>query len=211
MKIAYPFPLSDLAISLKRGMCYGSCPVYELRLLGTGEVIYRGEDYVKCTGEHRGRIEATDVFKLFVFAREIGFFQMEDEYHTDTMCSLDGQGMVSEVGGISVTDFPTQVVTIQTGDMKKQIVDYFGAPQRLRRLEHRIDRVCHSRRWVGTAGERTKSNEAHDSEFHKQLSKYLQAKDVPDDLLRFSLMIIFTTWTRVKDMSKENTKPMTKP
>jgi len=154
MKISYPFALSDLTISLERGMCYGSCPVYELILMGTGEVIYRGSHFVKCIGEHRIRIEATDVFRLFVFAQEIGFFQMENAYENGPIYMLDEQGMV-QADAIGVTDFPRHVVTIQIGDMKKRVVDYFGAPRRLRRFEQMIDRVCHSERWVGIGAEQT--------------------------------------------------------
>ena len=181
MKISYPFPLSNLEITLQRGMCYGSCPVYELKILGTGEVIYQGRHFVKCVGEHRDRIEATDVFRLFEFAQEIGFFEMRDTYDSGPIYILDEQEMVHE-SGMSVTDRPRHVVTIQIGEMKKHVTDYFGTPRRLRRFEQMIDRVCRSERWVGIGAERTESNETHDSEFQKQISKYLQAKDVPDDI-----------------------------
>jgi len=32
---------------------------------------------------------------------------------------------------------------------KKKIIDYLGAPKRLRQFENMIDRICRSKRWIG--------------------------------------------------------------
>jgi len=148
MKIEYPFPLKNLTIRLKRGGCLGTCPVYELTIHGNGEVIYSGEYFVKEIGIRKDKISQSQIFTLFKYAMEIGFFELKSEYNTENYYELDKSGMVQYSKGI-ITDLPKYEVEIKIGNKKKKIVDYLGAPKRLRQFENMIDRICKSERWIG--------------------------------------------------------------
>lgn len=148
MKIKYPFPLKNLIIRLKRGMCLGTCPVYELILHGNGEVIYNGECFVKEIGVRKDKISQTQILKLFKYAIEIGFFELKSEYNTENYYKLDKNGMVQHSKS-TITDLPTYEVEIKIGNKKKKIIEYLGAPKRLRQFENMIDRICKSERWIG--------------------------------------------------------------
>ena len=49
----------------------------------------------------------------------------------------------------NITDLPEYEVEIKIGNKKKKIVDYLGAPKRLRQFENMIDRICKTERWIG--------------------------------------------------------------
>lgn len=148
MKIEYPFPLKSLMIRLKRGPCFGTCPIYELIIYGNGEVIYNGERFKKEIGTRKDKIPQTQILRLFKYAMNIGFFEMKSKYDIEYVCMLDKNGRV-QYSEVMVAYLPTYEVEIKIGNKKKKIIDYLGAPKRLRQFENLVDRICKSERWIG--------------------------------------------------------------
>jgi hypothetical protein len=147
LKIEYPFPLADLVITLRRGACYGTCPIYSLEVHGTGEVIYHGKEFVNVVGTRESKIAESVVLSLLDYAIRIGFFNMNDEYNTEIVGPIVKNGLVylEEYG---ITDLPDYEVTISIGNVKKKVRDYAGAPKELRKFEDLIDKVCNVKRWI---------------------------------------------------------------
>jgi len=156
MKVEYPFPLSELKIVLNRHGCYGPCPVYKIEVLGTGKVIYHGEYFVKVKGEQTSQIPKKDVFKLFKYAQQIGFFDLRSQYVNKVEYELDRNNIINK-HEYEITDLEGSTVEIHMGTKKKKVYDYLGAPARLRRFENMIDRVCQIDKWIGTEEERSKN------------------------------------------------------
>lgn len=121
---------SDTRITLERTRCFGECPAYSVSVDASGNVTYVGKDLVRVVGEARARIDVSRVSELLDRARQIGFFDLRDEYKAD------------------VTDLPTTFVTVTTGGRSKRIEDYLGAPRELREFERAIDQVTRTQRWV---------------------------------------------------------------
>ena len=48
--VAHPHDMRSVDISLKRGSCYGACPVYEIRIQGDGSARYEGTTFVRTKG-----------------------------------------------------------------------------------------------------------------------------------------------------------------
>ena len=49
-----------LLAAMQRGECYGSCPVYSIRVYEDGTVIYRGDWHVRVRGGRKTRLSATE-------------------------------------------------------------------------------------------------------------------------------------------------------
>ncbi|WAC22944.1 DUF6438 domain-containing protein [Blastomonas sp. SL216] len=149
-----PFPEIDrakLRIKLERTGCFGSCPRYQVSIDGNGNVIFdtgptstemgfgNGPDYsietgVRVSGKYHSHISPAKIDALIHQFQSVGFFDLEDEY-------------VSEV-----TDNPTYVVSIDTGNGKKSVVDYagedVGMSPAVTRLEDAIDEAAGTDRWI---------------------------------------------------------------
>lgn len=148
-----PFPpveYSKLTISLIRSACYGSCPDYQVTISGTGEVVFStrepapspvaevhreySESRVVVTGKHRAKINPAKVRTLVAQFRAARFFQLKDAYIAD------------------ITDSPTYVVRINTGSIKKSVVDYVGReegmPAAVTQLQDAIDAAAGTKRWI---------------------------------------------------------------
>jgi hypothetical protein len=136
----------SVLISLERGPCFGSCPVYRVVMYGDGTVRYDGKDHVRVRGSQAAVIASETVKELAGEIERIGFFNLRDSY--------------TEVG---VTDAPTVFLSVALDGKKKQVKHYLGdfrAPKTLEAIETRIDEVAGTARWTASAVHSTGSKAA---------------------------------------------------
>jgi len=146
-----PIDRDKLLITLQRSACYGSCPDYLVTVDGRGHVVFvtspmaadevtdlhrafSRSNGVLVDGRHEDTIAADQVDRLVEQFRSASFFDLQDEY----------------VG--RVTDNPTFVLTIDTGNGIKRVVDYVGKsagmPAVVTDLERAVDATAGTARWV---------------------------------------------------------------
>jgi len=121
---------NSLVITLERTGCFGFCPAYSLTIYGDGVVEYEGHYFVAVKGNQTANIAAEQVQRLLTSAIEIKYFNLADEYYAP------------------IEDVPTYTTSITVDGTTKKIVDYAGAPDRLREFENMIDDVAGSDKWV---------------------------------------------------------------
>jgi hypothetical protein len=123
-----------ILITLERTPCYGTCPVYSLKISGDGEVIYEGKKYVKVLGVQKTTISKAAVQQLVSEFENAGYFGLNDNYTKYT-----------------VTDMPSANTSIAIGNRTKSINHYYGdrtAPEKLTALENKIDETVNSAPWI---------------------------------------------------------------
>jgi ankyrin repeat protein len=150
-----PFPdvnRDELVISLQRTACFGSCPDYKVTITGDGRVVFQttpfldhddvanlhrafsAESGVRVPGTHQTTIEPQVIDDLLAQFEQSRFFSLRDEYRA------------------TVTDNPTYVVTIDTGNGQKSVVDYVGKeagmPESVTALQDAIDAAAGTERWI---------------------------------------------------------------
>jgi len=125
---------SEVMITLERGGCYGTCPIYELKIHGDGSVIYKGEKHVNATGTRKTKISQAKVKNLVDEFYNVDYFSLKDSYEEPM-----------------ATDRTTVVTSITVDDKTKTIRHYHGdmsAPEELGKLEDKIDQVVGTDRWI---------------------------------------------------------------
>jgi len=110
----------DLIISLQRGACYGTCPIYKIQIYTDGSGIYTGTRFVENIGVIVFSLSENQINLILTQAEAIGFKNMKEEYSEP------------------ISDLPTTFIQIKD----KKIRDYVGAPSELRKLENLIDKIC---------------------------------------------------------------------
>lgn len=118
----------ELIISLERTACYGTCPIYKMEVFSDGSAFYHGERFVDHLGNYEFLVSKNTINYILERAVEIGFFEMEDKYTEN------------------VTDLPKTIVFIKKNKQKKKIVDYYGAPKKLKEFESLVDGCIDYRR-----------------------------------------------------------------
>jgi len=126
---------AQIAVTLERGPCYGTCPVYKLTLYDSGKVIFEGKDHVRTKGTQTAAIGKERVAELVAEFEKLGYFSFKDRYTADR-----------------VTDMPAAATSVRAGGRVKRIEHYHGdssAPKILTALENEIDAAASSNRWIG--------------------------------------------------------------
>ena len=128
-------------VSLQRGPCFGTCPVYRVTLSRAGVVRFTGVRHTQQTGEAAGQIPPARVDSLVAELEGAGYFDLADAYEPGT-----------ETCGPTATDLPSATTAVVLNGRRKEIRHYYGcsaAPQELVRLERRIDEIAGTKRWIG--------------------------------------------------------------
>ena len=126
----------SLFASIKRGYCFGTCPVYELNIYNSGYTTYKGIRSVDMIGEYTTRLSKEEMTKFVSLASEIGYMEMKDEY--------DNSG---------VTDLPECTTSIVMGGKRKSIRRRYGYPNSILAYEKLFDELQTSQKWEKSARE----------------------------------------------------------
>ena len=132
---------SGTVITLERGPCFGTCPVYRVSLLGNGTVQFEGMRFVNRVGADTSRVAPEAVDRLVRSLDAGGFFALADAYVSDAPAC-----------GLYHTDAPTVTISVQAPGRTKSVRHDHGcrdAPDQLTSLEHLIDSVAGTARWTG--------------------------------------------------------------
>ena len=146
-------PDSDF-IKLVRVGGYGPRGGYSVIVYSTGTVEYLYTmSYVE-TYRRVYKISKDSVAYLFNRVKELRFFSLKPIYADAFKLRTTKNGSIDTLH-VSVTDLPTQTVTVKIGDLTKSVVDYFRypksdpelksfeAPEELQVFEDVIDRITH--------------------------------------------------------------------
>jgi hypothetical protein len=132
-----PAAEQDTLVALERTECFGTCPVYELALLGTGAVFYHGKKHVATTGRAKVQIPPAQVDSLAQAAVEAGFFDLP----ANPTCEE------------RMTDLPSAVLHVRLGERERRYMHYHGCKgfegeDALYALAESIDRIAGTTRWT---------------------------------------------------------------
>jgi hypothetical protein len=95
---------TDVAsITLRRGPCFGTCPVYEVTLTADGTATWNGENFVERMGLHEGQVDLNDFERLSRFIARAGFHDWASEFVAN------------------VTDLPDYFLTVVAADQTKTV------------------------------------------------------------------------------------------
>lgn len=131
---------SALRITLQRGPCFGTCPVYSVTLDGSGAVLFEGRRFVADTGISTGSVPRARIDSLVAELIAGGYFDFADRY-------VAGEPGCERYA----TDLPSVITEVRAGGRSKRIEHDHGcmeAPQALTALEGRIDSVAGVARWI---------------------------------------------------------------
>jgi hypothetical protein len=91
------------SITLRRGACFGTCPIYEVTLNADGTATWDGERFVDLLGQYKGEVDLHDYRRFAAFVQRAGFFDWDPEYLAN------------------VTDLPDYILTVEAGGQAKSV------------------------------------------------------------------------------------------
>lgn len=108
----------SLFASIKRGHCFGKCPVYEMNIYNNGHVTLNGIAHVDLIGKYTRTIRQEDMLKFVDKAKLIGFMDLEDEYDNPYLMDVPAATTSIVIDGKRKTvrrrvDFPTSILAFE--------------------------------------------------------------------------------------------------
>jgi ankyrin repeat protein len=126
-------PNSEVAITLQRTGCFGSCPSYTVTV-STDGIVFDGNGFVVAAGRHTDTVDADEVRRLAGNFVAADFYSMDPSYRA------------------TVTDNPTYTLSIAIDGHAKQVEDYVGSwvgmPEVVTELEDKVDALGRTQRWI---------------------------------------------------------------
>ena len=122
------FSADDLLLEMEKTPCYGQCPVYTIQVDSRGNGLFNGVENTQYTGKYAFRLGKTEMEHIRSSFEKAGFFGLEDKYFE------------------FVTDLPTTYLSYRQGGRSKKIMDYHGAPQKLKDLEKQVESLVLSKK-----------------------------------------------------------------
>jgi len=120
----------SLLVSLSRGYCFGTCPVYSVHIYSSGLALYVGQANVDMEGRFSGHVSADQLAGITRVAKEIDYFSMDTLYNNPP-----------------VSDLPSHSTSVVWQGWRKSIKRRIGFPESLLRLEKEIDRCVAEVSW----------------------------------------------------------------
>ena len=117
-------------ITMVRGGCFGTCPVFELRFYKSGKIEFDGKLYVAKIGLARKKVSKATIKKLITAFNDAHFGDLNDEYTSPA------------------TDGPTITVSFYDGKKVKKVKDYIEGPENLKRLEELLMNMVEQQGWL---------------------------------------------------------------
>jgi acetamidase/formamidase len=129
-------------ITMERGACFGTCPMYKVTLRSDGTVTFDGANFVKTKGTATGKITPEDFNKLVSEFEKLKFFSLDDTYEPG-----------SPACGPAATDLPYVRTSIQMKGKTKSISHYQGClnsevVRTLLNLDRKIDEIAGTEKWI---------------------------------------------------------------
>jgi hypothetical protein len=123
-------PTDSLFFSLERTPCFGKCAAYTVNIYRSGFAEYIGRSNAPRQGRHTGTVPRTTLTALLDQAEAIDYFGLQDSY--------DGP----------VTDLPSTITRIVSGDRDKRIVARYKTPPPLKAFAQLADTLLKDVMWV---------------------------------------------------------------
>lgn len=113
-------PARHYLLMFQKTGCYGSCPVFEVRVHSDQEVEWLGKRHVERLGMYRAFVSKEWIEETVRHAQEQGFFNFSARYPDDNSV---------------IEDIPHTITTVQRGAVRHTIDNGGNAPLKLRQLE----------------------------------------------------------------------------
>lgn len=129
-----PFGSQDLdklkpLVELKKGPCFGSCPVFKMIIYEGGMMSYEGERFTDRIGMHTKRLDV-ETFKAVIGAfKEADIWQYQNAYKAQ------------------IPDLPTVTVVYHKDGNTKSIKGKDGRPAKIVELGKMLDKIAKSSGW----------------------------------------------------------------
>ena len=122
--------MEEPIITLTKGACFGTCPVYTFSITKSGDMTFEGKRNTRKLGLYTKKLDLNSFQKVLATFEEYKFMELEDFYSS------------------MISDTPTISITYTNSDTTKTVVGKTERPQRVHRIQKELELLAESNdRW----------------------------------------------------------------
>lgn len=124
------FDEDSLFASIKKGACFGTCPIYTLKIYNSGYTVLNGVRFIDLIGNHSTKLSKQQMLAFIEGAMNIGYMELEDNYDN-----------------IHVTDLPSATTSIVIDGVRKTVRRRAEYPRGILNFEKLFEDLLESEKW----------------------------------------------------------------
>jgi len=111
----------QLVFSMEKTACMGQCPVYTLKVYEDGWAELQGTANIDHIGKYQFKLPPQDLTEIRAAFKKCEYFALDEKYYAN------------------FSDLPTTFLFYQDGENSKKVMDYYGAPAKVKELERYLE------------------------------------------------------------------------
>lgn len=116
----------DIVFTLKKGGCYGSCPVYTMRIYNNMYTEFIGKSHTNKIGTHAKMLTKSEYEDLTNKFDSADFFSFDEVYESE------------------IADLPSATITYQKGQLRKSVSGKMERPEAVHKLQFAMEAIAES-------------------------------------------------------------------
>jgi len=143
----------DFNLTLDKGACFGSCPVYTLSIDNEGNAIYEGKRFTDKSGIHKKKLSKQVLQKLAKQLNDSNFFSFLEQYRSD------------------IADLPLIEVSHTNKGLSKSVKGKNTRPKSLIEIQKSLEDIANQDGWIAVepALSSTQEEEPEEEEEEKEV------------------------------------------
>ena len=121
----------SLFASISKGYCYGTCPVYKMKIYNNGLVELEGIRNIDLIGAFTTKLSKEQMIAFIEKAKAINYMELDDVYDNK-----------------NVTDLPAATTSIVIDGKRKQVKRRHGYPRSILAFEKLFEDLLTTQKWV---------------------------------------------------------------
>jgi hypothetical protein len=121
---------STALIELRKTVCYGTCPIYQMTINGSGEMTFNGERFTDKIGNFTKTLNEEETKSIFTTLESFQWLQFKDRYPAQ------------------VSDLPSTIIHFRYKDIDKTIVIIGEHPAILDVIDDKLSNMANSDGWT---------------------------------------------------------------
>ncbi len=116
---------NDFYLEIERTPCFGSCPIYKIKIDSTGTLYWNGKRYTSKIGNWKRTLSGSEQMELHSRMKQIRLSQFQSRYDSP-----------------EITDLPSVNIRWREHGKMKHITDRSGAPEALHKFEKYVESLA---------------------------------------------------------------------
>lgn len=165
----------DFLLSMDKGACFGSCPVYSIQIDHLGNMVYEGKRFTERSGLHKHKLNKAEMQSVVDHLGKMNFFALPENYKT------------------GIADLPSVTIAHTHKGLSKSVTGKNTRPDLLKELQAIMESFAQKDGWVSMEPIAPENTDVAEEEEEEEEEKEIIEREM---IIQFKPGTIISRWMR---------------